>query len=86
MTWRDGLSLHDLQFLQGTTRGGNPKNTLPVVGEMFVDASRGCLHAAQIKHLSPPRCVLSFITVTCALPFTKLKVCVETPFLNVRGR
>lgn len=37
------------------------------------------------KHPSPSRCSLAFVTVTWALTFTKLKVCAEIPFLNVRG-
>lgn len=57
--------------------------------EMLLDDLGEFLDAAQIKpcrktsNLS--RCLLSFVIVTWALPFTKVKVCAKTPFLNVSG-
>ena len=79
-------SLQDFAILQRTTWGGDPENAFPVVREMFLDALRGFCDAAQIKRLSPHRRVLSFITVTCILPFAEVKVCAEAPFLNIRGQ
>lgn len=68
---------------------GNPKECLSrVKGDVF-RCFRGipgcCLNQTLWKTSSLSRCVLSFVIVSGALPFTQVKVCAETPFLNVRG-
>lgn len=60
-------------------------NVFPSLREMFLDDLRGFLGAAQIKPCRKTSVPLGVCSPSLSPgPFIKLKVCTETPSLNVR--